>query len=141
VETAFPHHRIYWGPVAYMNRRIVSDLQTSPYVINVDYLKRLGKKKYLEAHIYTYHKRLFFEKCEDWRDEVEYRWVLFGDEEQDLFFDFQSALLGVVFGASCAEDSIKRVVSLFREQKRTPWFEQLIWQGCAPWVSWRLQWP
>jgi len=119
----------------------VPDLSTSPYAINVDYLERHGKQKYLEAHIYTHHKRLFFEKCNDWRDEVEYRWVLFGDEEQDLFCDFQSALLGVVFGASCSEGDIEPIVSLCRKQKHTPWFEQLIWQGCAPWMSWRLQWP
>ena len=132
VESTFPHHHIYYGPVAYIDRGIVPNLSTSPYMINVDYLEQYGQQKYLEDHIYTHHKRLFFEKCNDWRNEVEYRWVLFGDEEQDLFFDFQSALRGIVFGASCLEGDIERIVSLCRQQRRPMWFEQLKWQGCAP---------
>ena len=110
VNSAFPHHRIYEGPVIYTNRSGVPDLSTSPYIINVDYLERYGQQKYLEDHIYMYHKRLFFEKCTDWRDEVEYRWVLLGNKEQDLFFDFQDALRGIVFGVSCLESDIERIV-------------------------------
>jgi|RhiMethySRZTD1v2_1073278.scaffolds.fasta_scaffold159986_3 DUF2971 family protein len=135
VDSAFPHHRIYEGPVIYINRSSITDFSASPYIINADYLERYGKQKYLEEHIHTYYKRLFFEKCEVWRDEVEYRWVLFGDDEQDLFCDFQGALRGIVFGVSCSEGDIECIVSLCRQQRRQMWFEQLEWKGCAPWVS------
>ena len=141
VLATFPNYPIYWGTVTYVNRGIIPNLQTSPYVINIDYLEDKGKDEYLKAHIHTHHKRLFFEKAEDWRDEVEYRWVILGNEEKHMFVDFQDALSGVLFGASCSEEDIRSVVELCKEQGRTPWFEQLIWKGCAPWMSWRLQWP
>lgn len=137
VVAAFPDHRRFAGPVSYKNRTISQDLATSPYVINIDWLESLDREEYLAAHIYTHHARLFFEKSEDWRDEVEYRWVLFGEEDQDLFLDFEQALVGVVFGASCASDHIREIEAFSEQRNEDLWFEQLIWQGCAPWVSWK----
>ena len=133
--------QIYGGVVEYRNRSPFSEINSSPYTVNADFLDRYGEEKYLRDHIFTHHRRLFFEKCLDWRDEVEYRFVIFGKNECDIYVDFKDALLGVVFGADCSEEVIKNVTNQSRSQKRELWFEQLIWKGCAPWYSFRLVWP
>lgn len=138
ISQAFPGHTTYHGPVTYLNRSVVPDLSKSPYIINIDYLEEYGEEGYLAAHIHTHVSRLFFEKAQDWRDEVEYRWVLFGNDEKDLFFDLGDSLVGIVFGTSCDEERIKAAVEITERQGRALWTEQLVWTGCAPWVSWKF---
>ncbi len=107
--------------------------------MNVDYFERLGRDEYCLAHVVAHRQQLFFEKCLDWRDESEYRWVIYGSENVDLFLDFGSALSSIVFGASCAESDVSKVVGL-RKGKQT-WFEQLVWHGPTPWVTFNFGWP
>ena len=134
-----PTMEIYSGPVTYRNRSIVPNLSETPYMINLDYFERFGFEEYVKAHINTHYARLFFEKCKDWATEDEYRWVLFGSKDTDLFFDYKSSLAGVVFGADCTESTISRIVDKYKG--KSVWFEQLAWNGCSPWFSFRFQWP
>jgi hypothetical protein len=129
---------IYGGSVTYKNRLIVEYLSTSSYGINIDYLERLRLEKYVKAHIYTHHKRLFFEKSEDWSNEDEFRWVLFSNKEEDVYLRFGNSLAGVVFGDSCSDDDISKVV-----EQCQGWgvqFERIVWKNCSPWFSFRLCW-
>lgn len=128
---------IYSGHVTYENR-IIIETTSAPYGINVDYLEGLGFEEYIKAHIETHHKRLFFEKSKDWSNEDEFRWVLFGNMEEDIYFNFGSALAGIVFGADCQEDVISTVVKKCKGQNVQ--FQQMVWKNCTPWFSSKLIW-
>ena len=139
IRSSFSHAMaIHSGPVVYTNRSFIPNLRNTPYTINVDYLEKLGFEQYLMSHINTYYARLFFEKCKDWEAEKEYRWVLFGREQKELFFDFKPSLVGVVFGANCRKSTISKIIEKCKVKNIK--FEQLVWKGCSPWYSYRGQW-
>ena len=108
----FPKRMIVQGHVHYVNRSVVGNIFTSPYGIFYDRLEEVGFEQYIVDHLYTHHKRLFFEKAEDWSSEDEYRWVLFGREEKDLFLNYGESLKGIVFGNNCHERDISRTTSM-----------------------------
>jgi hypothetical protein len=128
---------IYSEPVTYKNR-LIYETNDSAYLVNVDYLERLGFEEYIKAHIFTHHKRLFFEKSEDWSNEDEFRWVLFGTKEEKIFLNFNTSLAGIVFGASCPEDTTSAIVGKCKGQNVQ--FQQMVWKNCTPWFSSRLIW-
>jgi len=131
-------YHIFSGSVVYKNRIIVEDISKSAYGVNIDYLERMEIKDYIKAHIYKHYGRLFFEKALDWRDENEFRWVIFGDKEEDLYLEYNDSLEGIVFGADTLEKNISMIVSTTKGTQVH--FEQLVWKNCTPWFSFRLKW-
>jgi len=112
---------------------------TLGYQINIDYLDKLGFDEYVKAHVETHHKALFFEKVTDWNNENEFRIVVFGGREENLYLNIDGALAGVVFGPDCSEENISNAVS--RCDKEKVQFEQIVWKNCTPWYSFsRLEW-
>jgi hypothetical protein len=56
---------------------VLSGLDAHEYMINVDAMETLGREAYVQAHLRAHYKSLFFEKMTDWRNEVEWRGVIF----------------------------------------------------------------
>ena len=92
-----------------------------------------GFEKYWRWHLDTYWKRLFFEKMEDWRDEVEFRFVAFFDGEEEIFVDFADALVGVIFGDAADETEVDAVIENLLPTKVE--FMGLRWRNCSPWYD------
>lgn len=127
------------GPVGYVDRSIVRRFEEQEYLINIDYLESVGRDAYPKAHIQTHNRRLFFEKLMDWRDEDEFRWVLFSSSEDDLFLDFKDALVGIMFGERTSEADIERSIAQTKEWGLS--YAGLKWKNCSPWYdlgNWRF---
>ena len=103
------------------------------YVINIDYLERLGLYGYTKAHINTFHRRLFFEKMQDWRNENEFRWVVFTDTEDDLFIDYGDSLTGIVFGDRTKDEDIEEIIEMTTNENVE--LMGLKWHNCSPWYD------
>lgn len=132
--------RLYGGPVIYKDRLITQvNNPAAGFVIDADYLDKLGFDEYTKAHVKTHHKALFFEKVTDWSRENEFRVVVFGEKEENLFLNISGAIAGVVFGTDCTEEDIMKTVALCDPGKTQ--FEQIVWNNSTPWYSLRLEWP
>jgi hypothetical protein len=124
--------RVYNGSVFYRDRYFVPSLDEGDYFINVDQLRAIGFDRYVEMHVRSFGRRLFFEKSLDWRDENEFRWIVFSDAEEDLFIQYTDSLVGVIFGdrANLGEiDDILRMLPL------TVDVIGLKWKNCSPWYD------
>lgn len=132
--------RLYGGLVIYKNHLITEvNNPVHGFTIDADYLEKLGFDEYLKLHIENYHKVLFFEKVTDWSSENEFRVVVFGEREEELFLNIDGTIAGVLFGTDCAEEDITKIVAACDTDKTQ--FEQIVWKNCTPWYSFsRLEW-
>lgn len=132
--------RLYGGPVIYKDRLITEvNNPADGFVIDADYLEKLGFDEYVKAHVKSHHKALFFEKVTDWSRENEFRVVVFGEREEELFLNIDGTIVGVLFGTDCTEEDIMKTVAGCEAE--TTQFEQIVWKNCTPWYSFsRLEW-
>lgn len=89
---------LFQGEVTYANRSRAPNLQTSPFVLDFDEIKRSGIERTVRSHIARFWRELFFEKLLDWRDEHEYRWVLWETDRTEHVFAYADALDAVLLG-------------------------------------------
>mgnify|MGYP003677008845 CR=1 FL=1 len=123
----------FGGKVTYRDRSVIGRLDEGDYIINIDYLETHGFDAYWNQHLEQFHRRLFFEKLQDWKDEREFRYVLFVEPEDDVYVEFGDALVGVVFGDAVDEKLSDEVVELLLPTKVE--MTGLRWKNCAPWYD------
>ena len=131
-----PNYLILSGPVKYMDRSVVHNFYNpddQQFMINIDYLEEVGRKAYVEAHLRTHYQRLFFEKMSDWRDECEWRYVVFTDTEDELYLDIKDSLIGIMFGENTQEIIIQRIMDLTDSWGLN--YMGLKWKNCSPWYD------
>ena len=124
---------IYAGNVTYRDRLVVPNLHEGDYFINVDYLEEFGFEEYVRAHLRTYHRRLFFEKMQDWRDEKEFRWVVFSDTSGQIRVNIADSLVGVIFGDSANEQEVEEIIQILLPTKVQ--MMGIRWHNCSPWYD------
>ncbi|KTB63867.1 MULTISPECIES: DUF2971 domain-containing protein [Pseudomonas] len=125
------------GAVKYIDRGIVKDLwKDQEYLINVDELEHRGKTQYAIDHLQTHYKKLFFEKMTDWKDEIEWRWVVLCDSDEPLYLSFGGALSGIVFGEDTNKEDKFKIVKLTKGQI---FYQSLKWKNCSPWYDFGRQ--
>ena len=124
------------GPVKYIDRRVIRNLNNpddQQYTINIDYLEAVGRETYVGTHLSTHYQRLYFEKMTDWRDESEWRYVVFADSKDELYLDMKDSLSGIVFGENAQEIIIQSIMEL-----TDSWglkYMGLKWKNCSPWYD------
>jgi hypothetical protein len=126
-------HTVVSGRVAYVNRDVVPDFSKQQYTINIDHLEAVGSDAYVRDHLLTHYQQLFFEKMTDWRDESEFRWVVFATTGNDLYVDLTDALVGIVFGENTDPLEIEKMMEITK-----PWrlrYMGLKWRNCSPWYD------
>jgi hypothetical protein len=134
VEEQFPSpFLVIGGPMQYEDRDVIRRWEDTTYTINVDYLERAGKAEYVKWHLLTYYKRLFFEKMTDWRDEREFRWMIFGSQTDDLYVKFEDALVGIVFGEESDESEVSEIMKMTSDMSLR--YIGLKWKNCSPWYD------
>lgn len=127
-------HRVLAGPVEYVDRGIVQDLnEDQQYMINIDVLEDVGRDAYPDLHFKTHFKRLFFEKMTDWRDECEWRWIVVSNSDQDIYVAFGNSLVGIMFGEDTQEEIIHGVMEATRSWGLR--YMGLKWKNCSPWYD------
>lgn len=127
-------HRMLAGPVEYIDRPVLRNCDTDwQFMINIDALEDLGRERYAELHLLGAHKRLFFEKMTDWRDECEWRWVVFASTDQDQYVAYGNALIGIMFGEDTSEKSIQDMMDMTESWGLR--YMGLRWKNCSPWYD------
>jgi len=121
------------GPVSYIDRSVVRDLSAHEYMINVDAMEILGREAYVQTHLRAHYKSLFFEKMIDWRDEVEWRWVVFSDREGDLYLDVRDSVAGLIFGENTEEKVVQDLMDLTEGWGLR--YMGLKWKNSSPWYD------
>jgi hypothetical protein len=104
--------RILAGPVSYADRHVAFSNDEPAFTINVDRLESMGFDHYVEMHVHSFGGQLFFEKAFDWRDESEFRFVVFSNTMKDVFINYGNSLKAVVFGESAASEDVDAVLRL-----------------------------
>jgi len=121
----------------YRDRKIFMAIpDMAPFMINVDYLKCLGKAEYARSHLLTHYKRFFFEKMMDWRNECEFRWVVLEKGTSgDLFLKFEDSLVGIMFGEDTDDSEIGEIKEIASDMNLE--YMGLRWKNCSPWYDYR----
>ena len=66
--------------------------------MSINDLENYGIEEAVNKHIQANWKELFFLKSLDWRDEMEYRYVVFTGNLEDEFLVLADSLIGIVLG-------------------------------------------
>ncbi|MCV4281963.1 DUF2971 domain-containing protein [Pseudomonas capsici] len=114
-ESAAGGRKLYSGYVNYYSlKEYRSKTSSAYYMYFEDWLK--DERGFLEHHIHYYHEPLFFSKYLGWRDEHEYRWVLRGGDDKEVYADFGAALVKVIVGSDIHIDKYDKVLDWCREK-------------------------
>jgi len=120
------------GPVRYRNNDSLSWGGPEPYTIDVYAMERLGLRAYAGLHLRQFHPQLFFEKLEDWRDEDEFRFVVWGRGTDDIYIKYGDALKGVIFGENVRAVEVEKAKALLPDEVE---WQGLKWLNCSPWFD------
>jgi DUF2971 family protein len=90
--------QVFCGPVVYRNAPVVGSLGPGRFSFSVDSVRSHGLSHTVERHIERYFDDLYLTKNRDWEAEREFRWLLRGSDESEVFVDFGSALVGIAMG-------------------------------------------
>lgn len=121
------------GDVAYKDHYVVRAAAPHEFMINIDELETLGPERYALLHLQRYHDQLFFEKLLDWRDEVEWRVVVLGEDEGPLLLPIDGLLVGVIHGASTDIDVSDRLIVM--TEAHSVEHMGLVWKNSVPWYD------
>lgn len=127
-------HLVVFGPVKYIDRGIVPNLyRDQEYMINIDVLESVGRDAYPQLHLRTHVRSLFFEKMTDWNSECEWRWVAFSGTDEDLYVNFDDALVGLMFGEDTSEKTVQDMMDV--TESCSLQYMGLKWKNCSPWYD------
>jgi hypothetical protein len=87
---------LYSGAVEYNNIGV-----DDGFAFNLDYGEILATslEGVLDKKIEKHHRTYFFRKAEDWSNEIEWRWVLRGNDAKPVFVPIEDALAGIIIGS------------------------------------------
>lgn len=124
---------IVHGKVSYRDESPIFDQNEQHFLINVDTLEAVGRHEYALRHLGTHYKELFFQKLRDWKDESEWRCLVFSSDSKDLYINLRSSFVGIVYGDGLIDDEVRRLMSL--TDKYNPDQLALKWKNSGPWYD------
>lgn len=124
---------IFTGNVTYFDNYIVRELRRHEFMIDVDLLEQLGPRKYAIAHLKEHHRRLYFEKLTDWRDEFEWRIVVIGNDSGRLKLPLANSVVGIIHGALIDNYVSDDLIAM--TERREIEHMGLIWKNSGPWYG------
>ena len=128
-----PGNLVISGPVHYHNRSHLLGPESQPYTIYIDLVEKHGWEQYTQWHVETFYKELFFEKMRDWSGEDEFRFLCYGDSNNDALIDITHSLVGIMFGASTAVSDVKKIRNLLKGMSVNTM--GIDWKNCSPWYD------
>ena len=69
----------------------------------------------------------------DWRDENEFRYVVFSKTRNSLYLKFHDSLVGIIFGENTDEKDIQNIMTLTEPLGIK--YMGLKWKNCSPWYD------
>ena len=121
------------GNVSYRDHFIVRALTRNEFMIDVDELELVGPDRYAANHLVRHHDELFFEKLQDWRDETEWRMMVYGPGSDPIFLPIEQALVGVMHGASTRPEASEEIIALTDIEQVE--HMGLVWKNSNPWYD------
>jgi Protein of unknown function (DUF2971) len=109
------------------------DMQVA-FDLNIDQIQEIGPLEYMMQHRKRFYHEFFMRKHIDWRDEAEYRWICFDDDENSRYIDIDS-LVAVIVG-DAFPPAYKRLLIAFCEELRVPAAEMRWKNGCPKRPHW-----
>lgn len=91
------------GPVEYENVRVAPRLELGAFCADMNGVRRFGLEEASRRHARQFWRELFLTKNTDWSAEYEFRWLLNGKSEGDLFVPIGGTLRGVLVGSEFPE--------------------------------------
>lgn len=89
---------LFHGAVAYRNKPQAQPWVNNPFTIDFDSAQSQGLEATVGHHVQRYWRELFFEKCEDWSNEREFRWLIWGGIGGPHYVPFADSLKAIVVG-------------------------------------------
>jgi len=86
---------VYHDKVKYIN---FSPDSIHSRTLDGDKLQNTNTTEYVKQHIERNYKSIFFEKNEDYRDEDEYRFVVYNDLEDYIYLPIDDCIKGLILG-------------------------------------------
>jgi hypothetical protein len=124
-------HRIAHGKVSYRDAPQLSRIEHQAFSIDIDLYESLGPFEYAREHLKRHGHSLFFEKLVDWRDEMEWRVVVFADTPGNVHLPIEDSLVAVVHGDRTDPDASEVLMSQAKEIQHL----SISWKNGAPWYD------
>ncbi|ACT59037.1 DUF2971 domain-containing protein [Hirschia baltica] len=103
--------RLIDGKVEYANRKPNGNIaRQNAFTIDGTEYRNLSRYDYAQYHVEKHYRELLFTKHLDWRDENEYRIMLYGQSKDPIFVPFFDALKYVVLGSKCEGQTREKIV-------------------------------
>lgn len=88
---------VFSGAVEYSN---MHHDDWNAFHLDHEAIEKFSLEEILERKITQHYRTYFFHKAEDWSNEIEWRWVLRGQDQMPEFFDFRQAICAVILGVN-----------------------------------------
>lgn len=88
---------------------VTLEITDSTNIEEVDLFSQINENEML--------KHIYFNKGIDWKDESEYRWLLFNEQEDDIYIDLEPCIKSVVLGVNYPINRIKEIKKYCRSIK------------------------
>lgn len=124
-------HTIAHGRVTYRDAPQLTGIEHHAFNIDVDLYESLGPSAYARAHLQRHGHGLFFEKLVDWRDELEWRVVVFADSPGHLYLPLEGSLVAMVHGDGTDPDESEALMSQAKDIQHLG----ISWKNGAPWYD------
>lgn len=133
------HDKVVYNDVIYHNESPIMSRKEPQFIIGIDILESAGKQEYVLRHLSTYYRELFFQKMLDWKDETEWRCIVFTSDTKDIYVNLKSSLVGIIYGDSLENEDIHRLKNLSKKYD----IEHLAlkWRNSVPWYNYSNQLP
>ena len=96
IKECFKDCLVFHGSVSYMNG---SERAIKAQGIDLTQIRTDGINEYFKSYLSEYYDTLFFEKLKDYRDEREYRFVIYNERSEGYeYIDIADILEGVIAG-------------------------------------------
>jgi hypothetical protein len=123
-----PGIEVFHDSVRYSTLGESDDMQHA-FDIDLDRLQEQGQEEYLLHHRKRFYHEFFMRKHVDWRDEAEYRWIWFDEDETPRYVDLNS-LVAVIVGYKFPS-VYKRLLRICCEELQVP-AGQMDWKNGCP---------
>lgn len=135
----FPSMSLMAGPVSYRNRLVTRDLTWHEFMIDMHRWELCGPSDYAREHITKHYQALFFEKLNDWRDENEWRAILWSQSPDPVYVRFGDALVGVMHGAGIDTEVSVKIAEMTDDANVE--HMGLTWKNSSPWYHYEaMRW-
>jgi len=133
INRHFGQHSLMHGNVRYADAELVRGIEHHEFNIDIDLYESLGAKAYVSWHLQRHHRRLFFEKLVDWRDESEWRIVLLTEEATSLYLPIDDSLVAVAHGDATDPDISEALMAQTKNEEIQ--HLGISWKNSSPWYD------